>query len=705
MFIPRANLTFLILLISLILHDAYGQVSRSGAVLDADKLRVEQLISRAEDLAAAQSDSCLVYTQEARRLARAYQAPDLEARAVFVAARYYFDSENYPDALVELNLAMSIHTQTGDSTQKALAYDLAGLTNYYLGNYDDALSACLSALRLAVAQGDSQLMARSYRNMGMLNARLGNNTEALNYFSQSVDLFRAVGNRGEEAGVLHETGQIYTSLLDYQEALGYFLSSLKIYSSEQDTLSMANVFLSVGRVYEALSNWSSSLDYYNMALSIYQRTGNNSGIASSYYGLGLVQKKTGNQTLALDYLLKSLEYYSLVSLIEGQADCHRELAEVYYSLGDNLNAYEEMQDYVELHDQVYNKQTIEKLAEMEIRYKTRLKDNEIAELRSQREEVIRDVNRRNVSIIVIVSLTIVIIIVTLYYTKTLRKANEDLQSEIEERTKAEMELLSIKESLEERVAIRTRELELAKQKAEESDRLKSAFLANMSHEIRTPLNAITGYAGLLLKPDLSLDKRKEYNDLITKNYRLLLNMFEDLIDTSKIESGTIQLIPKKFNIVSLIEQLDEPLQENLISKNKPNLEVIREKVNIRSRMVTTDPVRIQQVMWHLLDNAVKFTDEGKIRYGCFENSQELVFYVNDSGIGIPPEFSDTVFEKFRQLDESSKRKYGGTGLGLYYARKIAEVLGGRVWFESKPEGGSIFYFSIPVQPPVNLPGA
>jgi signal transduction histidine kinase len=97
----------------------------------------------------------------------------------------------------------------------------------------------------------------------------------------------------------------------------------------------------------------------------------------------------------------------------------------------------------------------------------------------------------------------------------------------------------------------------------------------------------------------------------------------------------------------------------------------------------------------VLDNAVKFTREGSIHYGCQENNDFMVFYVDDSGIGIPDDQKDVVFEKFRQLDESSKRKFGGTGLGLYYARKIAEMMGGKLWFDSKTEGGSIFYFSVP----------
>jgi signal transduction histidine kinase len=175
-------------------------------------------------------------------------------------------------------------------------------------------------------------------------------------------------------------------------------------------------------------------------------------------------------------------------------------------------------------------------------------------------------------------------------------------------------------------------------------------------------------------------------------------MIEDLIDTSKIESGSLQLHPSLINPEHALSQLKEPIFENMAKKNKPFIEVILEKVNIKSPGIHADPMRLQQVLWHLLDNAVKFTSQGSIRYGCFENHHNIVFYVNDTGIGIPQESKEIIFEKFRQLDETTRRKYGGTGLGLYYARKIAEVMKGRIWFESKPEGGSIFYFSLPMNP-------
>ncbi len=420
------------------------------------------------------------------------------------------------------------------------------------------------------------------------------------------------------------------------------------------------------------------------------------GIAYSYISLGTVYRKTGNFEKALDNLLKSLSYSRMIALVENESDCHKELSEVYFALGNFSTAYEELKEYENLHDSLYSERVQESVAEVEMRFKTEMKDREIENLRRERQETIRDMIRRTIGLISIVTLTIIIIAVSIYYSRTLKKANSMLTAEIDERIRAEKELISIKENLEDRVVQRTKELEKAKLRAEESDRLKSAFIANMSHEIRTPLNAITGFSGLLLREDISPEKRKEYNDHVIKNNKILVNMIEDLIDTSKIESGNLQLHPSSINIRQFLYQLHEPILENIARKNKPYIEVVMDKLELQADAIIADPVRLQQVIWHILDNAVKFTREGSIHYGCQENHKNMIFYVSDSGIGIPEEHKEVVFDKFRQLDESAKRKYGGTGLGLYYARKIAEMMGGKLWFESKEEeGGSIFYFSVP----------
>ncbi len=669
--------------------------TRERHILASEKRKLDLLIKRAAYHASVKSDSCLLYAREAMLLAKANNSLNDEAGAIEVIANYQYDTERYPDALKNARRLLKIYKETGDSSKIAYAHNLYGLTAFNMGIYDEAIMSYHAALRLSIEIQNNALRALCFQNIGVFYAEMNRPSEAMDYYRKALDLFRVEKNREGEASIMQNMGIILSDDKKYREALGYYLSALNVYEGMKDSLSMAMMYLNLGSSYEEQSDFSKSLDYYEKALAISLKENHKYGIAYSHISLGSVFRKTGSYEKALGHLQKSLQYSRMISLVENEADCHRELSGVYSSLGDYKSAFEELSDYQALYDSMYSKRVQESVANVEMRVKTEMKDREISNLVKERQKAVRDMIRRTIALASIVILTLIVIGVSVYYSRILKKANGRLTGEIDERVKAEQELISIKENLEVRVAERTRELEKAKLKAEESDRLKSAFIANMSHEIRTPLNAITGFSGLLLREDITPEKRKEYNEHVVKNNRLLINMIEDLIDTSKIESGTLVLHPSRMNIWQFLNQLIEPIIENMARKNKPFINLVIDQPNITQETVMADPVRMQQVMWHVLDNAVKFTLVGSIHYGCRENHDFMVFYVEDTGIGIPDDLKEVVFEKFRQIDESAKRKFGGTGLGLYYARKIAEMMGGRLWFEGKKEGGSVFYFAVP----------
>jgi signal transduction histidine kinase len=670
--------------------------SSDRPILASEKKKVEKLITRAAYLESLKSDSCIVLAMEALHLARAYNAPVLEARALDVIGNFYFDTERYRESLIHFNQLLPLYTQTGDSIAKANCLNRIGLANYNLGIYNEAIRSYHSAMQIATAINQADIIAKCNQNIGVLYEEMKRPKDAMNYYKKALDMHRILKNRADEAGVMQNIGNIYEDEKKYKEALGYYLSALRIYKNLRDSNSMATTYLSLGSLFEDQADYNRSLGYYNSALVIFQKENSQFGIAYGLISIGSVYYKKGDYEKAKNFLQQSLVCSKKISLLENEADCHRLLADVYYGLRDYVSAFAEKQEYELLHDSLFNQTVQEQIAELELRYKTKLKDAEIENLKLEREKAVHDMIRRTIGLASIVLLTILIIVVYVYYSRILKKANDKLTKEVEERTRAQQELLTIKENLEERVIERTRELEIAKLKAEESDKLKSAFIANMSHEIRTPLNAITGFSGLLLREDISHQKKQEYNDQIIKNNRILVNMIEDLIDTSRIESGSLQLHPSTVNPEQILSQMNEPIFENMAKKNKPFIEIVQDKANISTPTIYADPVRLHQVLWHLLDNAVKFTNKGSIHFGCNENSHNMIFYVNDTGIGIPEEFKSVIFDKFRQLDESAKRKYGGTGLGLYYARKIAEMMGGDIWLESKPDGGSIFYFSVPI---------
>ena len=237
------------------------------------------------------------------------------------------------------------------------------------------------------------------------------------------------------------------------------------------------------------------------------------------------------------------------------------------------------------------------------------------------------------------------------------------------------------------------ELKVAKLNAEESYRLKSAFLANMSHEIRTPMNGIIGFSELLVDKDLVQDKRKYYAEIVIDSSKQLLTLVNDILDLSRIETGKVSLLFEDVVVNDLINIL-YAFFEPQIGNKQIRFESVKSLNNAQST-ISTDKTRLRQVLTNVLNNAIKFTDEGHIKFGYIKVDQYLQFFVEDTGIGIPEDKHEKIFEPFWQAEMDISHQFGGTGLGLSISTKLVELLGGKMWLESRPGKGSVFYFTIP----------
>jgi PAS domain S-box-containing protein len=252
------------------------------------------------------------------------------------------------------------------------------------------------------------------------------------------------------------------------------------------------------------------------------------------------------------------------------------------------------------------------------------------------------------------------------------------------------------------------QLRIAKDKAEESDRLKSAFLANVSHEIRTPLNAITGFSSLLANPNLQLDKKEKYIKQILSGSNELVNLIDNVLDISRIESGTLNPKITEFLLNVQMEEIQEFYNDLKDQHAKENLDI---KLNVpegsEKLLVKSDQMILQQILGSIIENAIKYTSSGSIEYGYSiipekpdpAQEQSLLFFVKDTGIGISKKDRDRVFERFVKIVDKDAHLYRGAGLGLALARDLTHLLGGEIWFESILGKGSTFYFTIPYESP------
>jgi signal transduction histidine kinase len=258
------------------------------------------------------------------------------------------------------------------------------------------------------------------------------------------------------------------------------------------------------------------------------------------------------------------------------------------------------------------------------------------------------------------------------------KQKKKLVDEIEERTRIEKELI------------------LAKDRAEESDRLKSAFLNNISHEIRTPLNAIIGFSELIADARISDQERAEFTGNISVNSYRLLEIITDLISISTIESGQEVLAQEEFNLNFMLQNIFDQIYAGIDTEQV----VLHLEVALQDgySQIVSDGSKLNQIMLNLLRNSVKFTKSGRIEFGYSISDAQIEFFVKDTGTGINPEKFETIFARFQQADDSSSRHYGGTGLGLPISRAYVELLGGRMWLKSEVDQGTEFFFTIPYRP-------
>ncbi|MDV7187411.1 ABC transporter substrate binding protein [Lutibacter sp. TH_r2] len=252
--------------------------------------------------------------------------------------------------------------------------------------------------------------------------------------------------------------------------------------------------------------------------------------------------------------------------------------------------------------------------------------------------------------------------------------------------------VSVSEDITERKRI-IEDLVVAKEKAQESTQLKSAFLANMSHEIRTPMNGILGFAGLLKEPYLTDKKQQKYIQIIEKSGARMLNIINNIVSISKIEAGIVDINLSETNINNQLQFVYDSLKLDADHKNLKLCFTC--ELPEKESTINTDSEKFYGTLSNLVKNAIKYTDEGTIEFGCINKGEEVEFYVKDSGIGISTEKAEVIFERFIQADITDKMARQGAGLGLAISRAYVEMLGGRIWVESEESKGSTFFFTLP----------
>ncbi len=627
----------------------------------------------------------------------------------------YKNKGAYTEAANYFEKSLKIREKAGNLDGVAACYNNLGLVHNKIGNYEEAIEYFLKSLEIRKTQKAEKRIANLHLNIGNLHNQIGDYPKGLEYHLKVLAHYEVTKDKWGLAAIYNSLGNNHKDQGNTQKALDYYQKSLVIAREITDKPLISTTLGNIGNLYGHSGNLEKKKEYLLQSLAIEKELGNLNGIARSYLNLGITLAELQEYPEALSYLSESNRIYkgqnatihianadiemgkvylnmsnlqqALIALQNGlaiakekgnwvmQKAAYQGLATTYQRLHNYPKAYESFQSYAAAKDSLLNTEKTEQLARLAAQYEHEKSRTALQKLRAENmaEQLEMSEQLRDRNLIVGIALVAVVILSALYLLFRYRQKKKEATHE----KKRVEELLRI-------------------------DQLKDQFLANTSHELRTPLNGIIGIAASLengIAGDLPT-KAKENLHLITASGKRLSNLINDILDFSKLKNADLKLELKPVDLAAvtkIVFALSRPLLQN-----KP-IELINQLPD-DAPLVNADENRIQQILHNLIGNAIKFTEKGSIRVFGKPKGNFFEITVSDTGIGIPKEKHKSIFNSFEQLDGTSTRKYGGTGLGLSVSKQLIDLHQGRITVESKPGKGSAFTFTLPLSQTQKIKG-
>ncbi len=592
---------------------------------------------------------------------------------------------DFDQAHVYATTALFLADSIDNTKLMAKSHNRLGVIYYFLTAYDKALESYYASLKISEENIDSVEISRASNNIGLVYSEINSFENALKYYRRALDYITLNTDYYFISNIFNNIGIIYRHQQKIDSAFHFYNKALIINKNIGDIRSLAKNRNNLGNLYNDIEDYKSAEIQYREALFLNRTSGNNFEMARNYINLSDITAKKGDYTTSQAFLDSSRQLLTEIKSKDIMLGYYMALID----LRKNEGRFEVLpplyEDYISLHDSLYSNALNSQLQKQHSIYEISKKNNEIAVLKAKNQlQTLKISQERTFRISFIIASILLLVILILMINRY--------------RIKSQMS-----KRLEKKVDERTRELEQAKDKAELSDRLKTSFLANMSHEIRTPMNAIVGFSSILGRENLPPKEKEEYQKHVNDQSKYLLRLLNDILDASKIESGDFKLKKISFDLQKIIYRLQKEYEQR-IAESKRSIKLRIKPCERLTDHIFFDSGRLYQVLDNLLDNALKFTEKGEIllEYKLEEGDpQKIVFRVKDTGIGIPIKNQDIIFQRFRQVDETSTRKYGGTGIGLAVCKGILQYAGCDLNVKSSPGKGTEFSFSIPYNPDIS----
>jgi signal transduction histidine kinase len=543
--------------------------------------------------------------------------------------------------------------------QDNLASHYWNLSNLHriTGNYSAALEYSLSIKKLVEKKQTSLFKYETY------------NILALSYQTlMEYDLAKENYERSAK-GALKDSNEAYAGIIyanlakllfdegKLNESLKYFEKGIKLEKQYELYGNLANSYIVIARIYLQKQMLDSARNYLFQAAELNRKYDNKTGLTNTLLYVSTFYDLENNLEAAEFHLTRTIKNAKEYNLRNILSKAYKLSAEINAKKSDHKKAYEDLGKFFEIYEQLYNVEKINKAKALEQKLIQQEKENQLFELELEKQKTISTL------LLLVVALSIIIGAIAIAFLIHTKRSNKKLKK--------------------------------STQKAEESDKLKSQFLQTISHEIRTPLNGIIGFSDMILNKDLTDNELKDINELIHKNSYDLTTTIENLVDIAHLTTNQYNIKKTKFELDSLLNNIQNIVEENILLKNKSELKIIFDIP--QTIKIYSDRHVLQKTLLHLIKNAISYTNSGSVHVGYNMSGSKLKIFIKDTGIGISKEKLDVIFSPFRQADETINIKVGGTGLGLSIVSKFIELLGGKINVESKVNIGSAFYLTIPIK--------
>lgn len=593
-------------------------------------------------------------------------------------ARYYYNADQTDSLVYWASRIEALAGERGDLPDALFASgSLICQENLWKGNYEIATNEAIRLLNLAKKRNQPYALARIYRDLGLIYQTINRDSDAVAIFRQGWKWLNAITPPKPTFKVMFLADMLVSTIrLDLFEESFQLLEDYRevVDELEASYKSSGRIFpvgrhrwridLSYAELYLRKKQWKKVREYLEKTKRYdrdesgneYVRFRNDRVHALYYY-------QTGRPLLALEAVDKALEEEQQTELFKLKADILR-------SLGRTKEALEVYKTTLAMNKDIENKAFGRQIAQLRNLNDLNGMEKQARELAYQAERISLK-QRQLIGAVLFIGVLLVLLYVLIRYYRRANRLKNELLKEKDSLVKSE------------------KELRLMTEKAQQANQVKTAFISNISHEVRTPLNAIVGFSELLLDETESAAQRAEFAQTINQSSELLLNLINDVLDLSRLESGRIQFTCQPVDLVDYCRRALDGIAHRVGEKVKLTFTSPVEAFELR-----TDPMRLQQLITHLLSNAAKFTEEGEINVALSieEADNRVVLSVTDTGCGIPPEKQERIFERFEKLDEFKQ----GTGLGLSICRIIADQLQGSIAIDSSYTAGARFVFIHPL---------